>query len=105
METLTTTEQEQQQEQPVIKTSRRGRKPKYSTEEERIKAQRENSLKYYYRRKAKMAALKDEETVDKLKTASFIEIKVSTMSPTIGKIDETIKYKVMSNGELLKVQE
>lgn len=87
----------------IPEKKRRGRKPKYSSPEERVEAQRVNALKYYYRKKAKVEALKENEI--NRKEATIIEVKVSTLSPKLGKIDEVVRYKVLMNGELLKIQE
>ena len=90
-------------EQPVKKT--RGRKPKYHTPEEKAEAQRIQSLKYYYRQKAKLEMLKEKATPIKPAETAVVEVKVSSISPKLGKIEEVVRYKVLINGELVKIQE
>ena len=90
-------------EQPVKKT--RGRKPKYHTPEEKAEAQRIQSLKYYYRQKAKLEMLKEKATPINPAETAVVEVKVSSISPKLGKIEEVVRYKVLINGELVKIQE
>lgn len=100
-------EEVEQSQQPEVQQqppkAKRGRKPKYQTKEEKAEAQRVQSLKYYYRQKAKLQQLK-ENRADPT-SSCMIEIKVTALSGKLGKIDEVVKYKVLSDGELLKIQE
>ena len=76
----------------------RGRKPIYSTDEERKQAQREHALRYYYRKKALKAQL-DGSTPEPHEQVS---IKVDIKSKRLGDISEDITYTVNDNGTFSK---
>ena len=91
----------------------RGRKPIYSSEEERKQAQREHALRYYYRKKALKAQLTSvEEPAHEHNTQTVraqapsdltsVSVKVDIKSKRLGEISEDITYKVNSNGTYIK---
>ena len=80
-------------EHPVKRT--RGRKPKYLNPEQKAEAQRIQSLKYYYRQKAKLEMLKQRATPINPAETAIVEVKVSSLSSKLGKIEEVVRYKVL----------
>ena len=74
-------------------------KPVELTPEEKAEAQRIQSLKYYYRQKAKLEMLKEKATPINPAETAVVEVKVSSISPNLGKIEEVVRYKVPINGE------
>ena len=77
-----------------------GRHKMYATEEERKQAQREHALKYYYRKKARDAALAQQNDPNQ----QTLKVTVHNLSKKIGPIDEEVEYKIRADGKLLKKQ-
>ena len=99
---------ESEDEKPVVDNTvqvkcKRGRKPKYHTEEEKKQVQREQALRWYYRNKAKKEAMKNINVSELAKETDHVNIKFETPEDSkLGKESKVTIYKIIGGSLALK---